>query len=96
MMIWLWFLLGYLLVMFITYIICTYETYRNSCFYRLKLTSEFFDWYIDSEDFGFDIVACILWPISLMTIIIVAIGSRVIKSIFKLLDKIFNRGTKTR
>ena len=35
-------------------------------------------------------------PISLMTIIIVAIGSRVIKSIFNLLDKIFNRGEKTR
>lgn len=95
-MTWLWFLLGYLLVIFIAYIFCMYEAYRNSCFYRLKLTSEFFDWYIDSEDFGFDMISCILWPISLMTIIIVAIGSRLIKLIFNLLDKIFNRDVKTR
>ena len=90
-MTWLWFLLGYLLVMFIMYIVCTYTTYRDSSFYRLKETSEFFDWYINSKDFGFDIVACMFWPISLTIFIIVTIISWFIKSIFKLLDEIFNR-----
>ena len=95
-MIWLWFLLGYLLVMFIAYIFCMYEAYRNSCFYRLKEVSEFFDWYTDTVNFDIDLISCIFWPISLMVIIIVAIGSRLIKLIFNLLDKIFNRDVKTR
>ena len=95
-MIWLWFLLGYLLVMFIAYIFCMYESYRNSCFYCLKEVSEFFDWYTDTVNFDIDLISCIFWPISLMVIIIVAIGSRLIKLIFNLLDKIFNRDVKTR
>ena len=90
-MTWLWFLLGYVLVMFIMYIVCAYKAYHDSCFYRLKETSKFFKWYIATEDFDFDIVACMFWPISLTMFIIVAIISWLIKSIFKLLDKIFNR-----
>lgn len=37
-MIWLWFLLGYLLVMFIIYIVCTYTAYRD-----IKLLDEIFN-----------------------------------------------------
>lgn len=93
-MIWLCFLLGYLVVIFIALIICMYRDYADSSYYELRQVSEFFEWYVETKDFPASITTSIFWPISLIMFAFTAITSVLIESIFNLLDKIFNRGAE--